>query len=148
MKPKSSRISNPLEEFIPRVLRAPPFDGLRVVRKLEPQDPEGNRGAKTSFDGRRTEPRGMNFSARAEERASVRLSSPSKLGRGQQVSEYLKLKIRCPRPYVSLPFVALPLWGEGGLHRRKEDVRNWRFESPWHAGQNGGASRYKPVGSR
>ncbi len=30
-----------------RVLREPPFDRLRVVRELEPQDPEGNRGAKT-----------------------------------------------------------------------------------------------------
>ena len=29
------------------VLGEPPFDGLRVVRELEPQDPEGNRGAKT-----------------------------------------------------------------------------------------------------
>ncbi len=29
------------------VLREPPFNGLRVVRELEPQDPEGNRGAKT-----------------------------------------------------------------------------------------------------
>ena len=29
------------------VLREPPFDGLRVVRELEPQEPEGNRGAKT-----------------------------------------------------------------------------------------------------
>ncbi len=28
------------------VLREPPFDGLRVVRELELQDPEGNRGAK------------------------------------------------------------------------------------------------------
>jgi len=34
----------------PRVLREPPFDGLRVVRELEPQDPEGNRGAKAPFD--------------------------------------------------------------------------------------------------
>ncbi len=33
-----------------RVLREPPFDGLRVVRELEPQDPEGNRGAKAPFD--------------------------------------------------------------------------------------------------
>jgi len=31
---------------MPPVLREPPFDGLRVVRELEPQDPEGNRGAK------------------------------------------------------------------------------------------------------
>ncbi len=46
------------KEKITRVLREPqdpegnrgakaPFDGLRVVRELEPQDPEGNRGAKT-----------------------------------------------------------------------------------------------------
>jgi hypothetical protein len=35
-----------LKEKIPRVLREPPFDRLRVVRELEPQDPEGNRGAK------------------------------------------------------------------------------------------------------
>ena len=35
------------KEKMTRVLREPPFDGLRVVRELEPQDPEGNRGAKT-----------------------------------------------------------------------------------------------------
>jgi hypothetical protein len=39
-----------LKEKIPRVLREPPIDGLRVVRELEPQDPKGNRGAKASFD--------------------------------------------------------------------------------------------------
>jgi len=39
-----------LKEKIPRVLREPPFDRLRVVRELEPQDPEGNRGAKTPID--------------------------------------------------------------------------------------------------
>ncbi len=39
-----------MKEKIPRVLREPPFDGLSVVRELEPQDPEGNRGAKTPFD--------------------------------------------------------------------------------------------------
>jgi len=39
-----------LKKEIPRVLREPPFDGLRVVRELEPQDPEGNRGAKAPFD--------------------------------------------------------------------------------------------------
>jgi hypothetical protein len=42
-------------EKMPRVLREPPFDRLRVVRELEPQDPDrstqrlstgGNRGAK------------------------------------------------------------------------------------------------------
>ncbi len=32
---------------MPRVLREPPFDGLKVVREIEPQDLEGNRGAKT-----------------------------------------------------------------------------------------------------
>jgi hypothetical protein len=44
------------KEKMPRVLREPPFDRLRVVRELEPQDPDrstqrlstgGNRGAKT-----------------------------------------------------------------------------------------------------
>ncbi len=32
------------------VLREPPFDGLRVVRELEPQDPEGNRGEKAQSE--------------------------------------------------------------------------------------------------
>ena len=32
---------------MPLVFREPPFDGLRVVRELEPQDPVGNRRVKT-----------------------------------------------------------------------------------------------------
>ncbi len=35
-----------IREKMTRVLRESPFDRLRVVRELEPQDPEGNRRAK------------------------------------------------------------------------------------------------------
>ena len=82
-----------------------------------------------------------------EERASVRLSSPSKTGRGQQAGEYLKLYVRCPWPSVS-PSRQHGLSGDRGLHRRMGDVRYWRFESFWHARSKDVASRYKPVVSR
>jgi hypothetical protein len=49
-RPQTTDYRTTKKEKISRVLREPPFDRLRVVRELEPQDPEGNREAKASFD--------------------------------------------------------------------------------------------------
>jgi hypothetical protein len=72
-----------------RVLREPPFDRLRVVRELEPQDPEGNRGAKTQ----RTPSINEITNSKSEIRNSKQMESKTRSTKSETRNKKGKLKI-------------------------------------------------------
>ncbi len=61
-------------------------------------------------------------------------------GRGQWASEYLDQRVRCPRPYASLPLLSSEPRAKRASHEEKGDVRYCRLMTGWHIESNDGAS--------